>query len=163
ANTAVIMSSGNAEDAQARIYRTGDGGESWKLVYEQKTRGVFFDAIAFWDRQHGIVVSDPVDGHFALFTTDDGGASWSDVPSAGMPPALPKEGAFAASNSCLTVEGESNVWFVTGGASVARVFRSTDRGKTWKVAETAMHPANASTGLFSVAFRDARNGVAVGG
>src|ERR1700690_2388870 len=36
ANTAVIMSSGNAEDGQARIYRTTDGGENWKVVHEQK-------------------------------------------------------------------------------------------------------------------------------
>src|ERR1700741_5247638 len=50
-----------------------DGGESWKLVHEQKTRGIFFDAIAFWDRDRGIVVSDPVDGRFAPFTTADAG------------------------------------------------------------------------------------------
>jgi len=163
ANSAVIVSSGNAEEGQARIYRTTDGGQTWKLAYEQKTPGVFFDAIAFWDRRHGIVVSDPVDGRFALFATADGGATWSPIPAANMPPALPNEGAFAASNSCLAVEGESNVWFVTGGASVARVFHSRDRGKSWKVAETPLHPANARTGLFSVAFRDAQNGIAVGG
>ncbi len=80
ATTAVIMSSGNAEDGQARIYRTSDGGENWKLVYEQKTKGIFFDAIAFWDRNNGIVVSDPVEGRFALFTTIDGGASWTPIP-----------------------------------------------------------------------------------
>ena len=163
ANTAVIMSSGNAEDGQARVYRTTDGGENWKLVYEQKTRGVFFDAIAFWDHNHGIVVSDPVDGHFALFTTEDGGATWKQIPQESIPAALPNEGAFAASNSCLTVEGTSNVWFVTGGTNVARVFRSNDRGKSWQVSETPMHPGNASSGLFSIAFRDAKNGIAVGG
>jgi photosystem II stability/assembly factor-like uncharacterized protein len=163
ANTAVIMSSGNAEDGQARIYRTTDGGENWKLVYEQKTRGIFFDAIAFWDREHGIVVSDPVEGHFALFITTDGGATWKQIPPENIPAALPNEGAFAASNSCLTVEGGNNVWFVTGGANVARVFRSNDRGKSWKVAEAPLRPPNASSGLFSVAFADARNGIAVGG
>jgi photosystem II stability/assembly factor-like uncharacterized protein len=163
ASTAVIMSSGNAKDGQARIYGTTDGGENWKLVYEQKTRGIFFDAIAFWDRNHGIVVSDPVDGRFALFTTEDSGATWKPISPENIPAALPNEGAFAASNSCLTVEGTSNVWFVTGGANVARVFRSTDRGKSWQVSETPMHPGNASSGLFSIAFRDAKNGIAVGG
>lgn len=162
-NTAVIMSSGNAEDGQARIYRTTDGGENWKLVFEQKTRGVFFDAIAFWDRDRGIVVSDPVDGHFALFTTEDGGATWKQIPQESIPAALSNEGAFAASNSCLTVEGTSNVWFVTGGASVARVFQSHDGGESWQVSETPMRPGNASSGLFSMAFRDAKNGIAVGG
>jgi photosystem II stability/assembly factor-like uncharacterized protein len=161
--TAVIISSGPAEKGQARIYRTADGGKSWKQVFEEKRAGIFFDAIAFWDRQHGIVLSDPVDGKFALFTTNNGGATWAQLPSAALPLALPKEGAFAASNSCLVVQGASNVWFATGGASVARVFRSADRGKTWQVAETPMHPQNASSGIFSLLFQTEKYGVAVGG
>jgi photosystem II stability/assembly factor-like uncharacterized protein len=161
---AVIMSSGKAEEGQARIYRTNDGGESWSQVFEQTTPGIFFDGLAFWDRKHGIVLSDPVDGHFVLFTTDDGGLSWKQISAPAVPPSsLPKEGAFAASNSCLAVQGDKNVWFATGGASVARVFRSNDRGKSWSIAETPMHPANASSGIFSLAFQDAKNGIAVGG
>jgi photosystem II stability/assembly factor-like uncharacterized protein len=164
---AVIISSGPAEKGEAHIYRTSDGGRNWTQVFEEKRAGIFFDAIAFWDRKHGIVLSDPVDGRFALFITDDGGSSWKQIPARALPralpPALPNEGAFAASNSCLAVEGSSNVWFATGGASVARVFHSSDRGKTWTVAETPMHPKNASSGIFSLAFADAKNGVAVGG
>jgi photosystem II stability/assembly factor-like uncharacterized protein len=161
--TAVIISSGPAEKGQARIYRTTDGGATWKQVYEDKRVGIFFDAVAFWDQNHGIVLSDPVDGRFAVFTTDDGGATWKQLPPSALPQALPNEGAFAASNSCLTVHGDSNVWFATGGASVARVFRSRDRGKSWGVSETPMHPGNASSGIFSLAFHDQKRGVAVGG
>jgi photosystem II stability/assembly factor-like uncharacterized protein len=161
--TAVIMSSGPAEQGQAHVYRTTDAGKHWTLVLEEKTPGAFFDAIAFWDAQHGILVGDPVDGHFMLYTTKDGGLTWQRVPPGKLPPALEKEGAFAASNSCLAVQGDSNVWFATGGASVARVFRSTDRGQSWAAVETPQHPANASTGIFSLAFRDAQHGIAVGG
>jgi len=163
ANTAMIISSGPAEKDQARIYRTADGGQHWTQVFEQKTPGVFFDAIAFWDRESGIVLSDPVDGHFALFTTSDGGSSWKQIRTASLPPALPNEGAFAASNSCLAVQGNADVWFATGGASVARVFHSVNRGKTWTVAETPMHPKNSSSGIFSLVFVNSREGVAVGG
>ncbi len=162
-NTAVIISSGPAEKGQARIYRTADGGATWKQVFEEQRTGIFFDAVAFWDRKHGIVLSDPVDGRFVLFTTGDGGKSWKQVLPSALPPALLSKGAFAASNSCLTVQGEKNVWFATGGASVARVFRSNDRGKTWEVSETPMHPANASSGIFSLVFQDAKYGIAVGG
>ena len=163
ADTAVVMSSGKAEEGQARLYRTTDGGKNWELVYQVSTAGVFLDAIAFWDQRHGIVLSDPVNGHFWLLKTDDGGASWKPIPAKNLPPALEKEGAFAASNSCLRIEGEQNIWFGTGGATVARIFRSGDRGETWTVSETPVHPENASTGIFSLAFRDARNGIAVGG
>lgn len=162
-STALLMSSGPAENGQARVYRTGDGGAHWDLVLEEKVPGVFFDAVAFWDQRRGILLSDPVDGRFALWRTGDGGVTWTRIPPTALPPALEREGAFAASNSALVVEGNSNVWFATGGASVARVFRSGDRGETWAVAETPMHPANTSTGIFSLAFRDAVNGIAVGG
>lgn len=162
-NTAVIISSGPAEKGQAKIFRTTDGGKNWKQVFEEKRTGIFFDAVQFWDKQHGIVLSDPVDGKFALFTSDDGGVTWKQLPPASVPAALPNEGAFAASNSCMVVQGTSNVWFATGGAKIARVFHSSDRGKTWEVVETPMHPANASSGIFSLAFKDDKNGIAAGG
>lgn len=162
ADTAFVMSSGKAEDGLARIYRTTDGGKDWAPVFEQKTLGVFFDAIAFWDRQHGIVLSDPVEGRFLIFLTDDGGATWQRRQQSSAS-SLPGEGAFAASNSCIAVQGARDVWFGTGGAKVARVFRSRDRGRTWSVSETPMHPLNASSGIFSLAFRDRKHGLAVGG
>jgi photosystem II stability/assembly factor-like uncharacterized protein len=79
-----------------------------------------------------------------------------------MPPALPGEGAFAASGTCLVARGEGSVWFGTGGAE-ARIFRSTDRGRSWTVANVPIQSGNASSGVFSLAFRDERQGVAVGG
>jgi photosystem II stability/assembly factor-like uncharacterized protein len=160
---AVIMSTGNAEKGLATIYRTNDGGKTWTQVFAPKTTGVFFDSIAFWDRERGVVLSDPVDGQFVLFRTADGGATWTQIPPEKLPAALKGEGSFAASNSCIAMQGEKNIWFVTGGASVARVLRSNDAGETWAVAKTPVRPANASSGLFSVAFRDAATGVAVGG
>jgi hypothetical protein len=43
ANTAIIM----AVDAPAYILKTTDGGETWKVVYENKTKGMFLDAMDF--------------------------------------------------------------------------------------------------------------------
>ena len=163
ARRAWLMSAGEAAQGQARIYRTTDAGAHWSLVYGTEQKGVFLDAIAFWDAQHGIAISDPVDGRFFMVTTNDGGASWTRVPPERLPAALPGEAAFAASGSCLTVEGESNVWIGTGGGPTARVYHSPDRGRTWTVAETPIHAGSASSGIFSVAFRDGRRGIAVGG
>ena len=162
-DTALLMSSGPAEQGQARIFKTRDGGKTWTQVYHGETKGMFLDAIAFWDRQHGIALSDPVGGKFALITTADGGDTWKPIPAEGMPPALPKEGAFAASNSCLVVGGASEAWFATGGGGVARVFHSHDGGRTWTVIPTPVNADTASSGIFSLAFRDARTGIAAGG
>jgi photosystem II stability/assembly factor-like uncharacterized protein len=147
----------------SRIFRTTDGGRNWSTRFVSRRKGSFFDAIQFWDAQNGIAVSDPVDGKFLIVTTSDGGDSWQEVPAEGLPPALANEGAFAASGSCLTVFGRRDVWFATGGASVARVFHSSDRGRTWTVSETPIRSSGASQGIFSVAFRDAKHGVAAGG
>jgi len=160
ANTAYLLSIGEGE--KSRIYKTTDGGASWQLQFKSSRPTAFFDAMAFWDRDHGIAMSDPVDGRFLIITTSDGGRTWREMPPDGMPPALNGEGGFAASGTCITVEGKRNVWFGTGGASGARVFRSADGGRTWAVATTPIIHGK-SAGIFSVAFRDAKRGVVVGG
>ncbi|CAN5813354.1 oxidoreductase [soil metagenome] len=159
ARTAFAMSIGDS----SRIFRTTDGGRTWSLRFVSTRKGSFLDAIRFWDARHGIAVSDPVDGKFLIVTTSDGGETWQETPAAGMPPALPNEGAFAASGSCLAVRGHGDAWFVTGGASVARVFYSTDFGMHWVAYESPIRAGSASEGIFSVAFRDAKHGVISGG
>lgn len=161
AQTAYLLSIGKGE--ASRIYQTTDGGRHWTLQFKNSQPEAFFDALAFWDRRHGIAMSDPVNGRFVIITTADGGATWQPLPPENIPPALPNEGGFAASGTCLVTQGRNNVWLGTGGASVARVFHSADRGRSWSVAETPLLAGVAPAGIFSLAFRDAQNGVAVGG
>lgn len=161
ATTATVLSIGPGD--KSRIYRTTDGGSTWALQFTNADPKAFYDAIAFWDKNNGLAFGDPVDGHFTVIRTADGGKTWTAVPPANLPPALEGEGAFAASGTCLTVQGKSNAWFATGGAARARVFRSSDRGLTWRVADTPIVAGTASAGVFSVAFSDANNGVVVGG
>lgn len=162
ANTAVIASAGPAAQGQARIYRTADGGRHWTLAWNDSTKGVFLDGLAFWDARHGFTFSDPIDGRFVILTTDDGGSTWTRTPPANIPPVIHGEAAFAASNTQLAVQGSANAWIATGGGAEARVFRSTDRGRTWSVSSSGL-PGGKSAGLFGIAFSDARHGLAVGG
>lgn len=162
AETVLLMSAGTA--GAARIYRSADGGTAWTLVHTNPDAQGFYDAIAFWNADHGLLLGDPVDGRFVVRLTDDGGRSWTAPPADGMPPALPGEGAFAASGTCLfALKGGSDGWFVTGGAKTSRVFHTSDRGRTWIAAETPVPAGNASSGLFSVAFLDGRRGFTAGG
>jgi photosystem II stability/assembly factor-like uncharacterized protein len=157
AKTAYVMSSG--EGAQSRIYKTTDGGAHWKLQYEGGRKEFFLDALLCNDEGHCAALSDPVDGKFVVLTNTDG-EHWKKLPRENVPATLPKEGAFAASNSALCLDGK-DIYFGTGGPA-ARVFTSHDFGRTWTVAETPIVSGNASSGIFSLVC-DGKTLVAVGG
>ena len=159
--TAHVLSIGAGE--LSRIYRTTDAGATWTRSFQNDDPKGFLDAITFWQSASGLAQGDPIDGRFLILATDDGGKSWSRVAASVIPPALPGEGAFAASGTCLVVQGDRSAWFGTGGAAVARVFRSTDRGRAWSAHETPIQAGSPSAGIFSISFRDDRHGVAVGG
>ena len=155
---ACVLSIGAGE--LSRIYRTEDGGATWSLGYINHEPEGFLDALAFWNSGQGLALGDPVKGRFVVLTTDDEGKSWTPNASEGMPEALPGEGAFAASGTCLTVQGEGNAWF---GTSAGRVFRSADGGRTWTVHQTPISAGNGSSGIFSMAFQNSQRGLAIGG
>ena len=147
ANAAYVMSSGEGE--KSRIYKTGDGGKTWQVEYTGRRKAFFLDGLACGDARHCFALSDPIDGRFLLLHTEDG-QHWAEMPRERMPEALPREGAFAASNSSLVVN-EHDVFFATGGGAVARVFHSPDLGETWTVSETPILGGKASAGIFSIA------------
>jgi photosystem II stability/assembly factor-like uncharacterized protein len=156
--TAVLLSIGSGD--KSRIYKTTDAGEHWTLQFTQPDAAGFFDAIAFWDAKHGILVGDALGGSAEVRTTDDGGVHWTRQQT---PPALEKEGSFAASNSCVLVRGKKDAWYVTGGPGAGRVFHSKDSGRHWSVVPTPIRNDGAAAGIFSIAFADGRHGMAVGG
>jgi photosystem II stability/assembly factor-like uncharacterized protein len=156
-NTAYVMSSG--EGAQSRIYKTTDGGKSWRLQYQGGQKAFFLDALICDDEKHCAALSDPVAGKFVILTNMDG-ERWTELPREQMPAALPKEGAFAASNSALCLRGK-DIYFGTGGP-VARVFASHDFGQTWTAVETPIVSGDASSGIFSLSC-DGDTLAAVGG
>ena len=158
--TAYILSIGNGP--ASRIYKTTDAGKTWTLQFKNEDPKVFLDAMSFWDTNNGIAFGDSVDGQFYILTTADGGRSWSRVPKSALPPALENEGAFAASGTNIAVFGKSHAWIGTGAAAKSRVLRTSDRGRTWQIADTPL-ASGASTGIFSIAFRDAKHGVIAGG
>lgn len=157
---AVVLAIGTGEDS--RVLVTSDGGASWRTTFVNDEPTAFYDCVTFFDRDRGLALSDPVDGKFRILATHDGGESWHVQPGDGMPAALEGEFAFAASGTCLVSGPGLTAWFATGGGASARVFRTSDGGRSWRVTATPV-ASGPSAGIYSLAFRDSRHGIAVGG
>lgn len=136
------------------IFKTSDGGATWN----QQGAGVIFNAtsfpniVHFWNATEGIAIGDPNPApEYEIYTSADGGATWTPVPGANIPDAT--AGEFGIVNH-FSVIGD-NIWFDT---NKGRVYHSADKGMTWTVANTGITvPAN---GAFDMKFMDANNGIA---
>jgi photosystem II stability/assembly factor-like uncharacterized protein len=159
ADEAYVMSSGDQE--KSGIYKTTDGGKSWERQYADRRPGFFLDSMACDSKIHCVALSDPVDRKFLVLGTSDGN-HWSELPRDKMPPALPEEGAFAASGTAIVLCERGGMFFGTGGPA-ARIFRSEDAGKSWTVSETPIEGGTVSRGIFSIACDGPDDLVAVGG
>ncbi|HEV2464720.1 MAG TPA: hypothetical protein VGT04_13025 [Acidobacteriaceae bacterium] len=185
-NTAIVMSSGPGN--QSRIYKTTDGCAHWKLLVTNPDKDGFWDAMAFSIEGQGYVLGDPVRApdrtskEFQMFISQDFGGHWSRQTQDFYDEmgATNAAGAFAASNSSLSIL-HHHAWFGTGGTADPYVFIG-DRydvtplhtmcscigpvqNETWIThrVKVPMAGGNASSGIFSLAFRDRANGIAVGG
>lgn len=149
ATTAVVMSVGEP----GYILRTSDGGENWKVVYENKTKGIFLDALEFWNSEAGIVIGDPIDGKIFIARTFDGGYSWHAIPEIYRPKAEKGEALFAASGTAIRALDRDEAVFVTGGQA-SHVYIRDQKIKLPVI------QGKPSTGAFSVAVWDnkKRNG-----
>jgi len=143
AATAIII----AIAEPANILKTMDGGETWKIVYENTTKGMFLDAMEFWDQFSGIVIGDPINGKFFVARTFDEGDTWKEIPEKNLPLADSGEACFAASGTNVRVLDQDEACFVTGGLR-SRFF--------WKgkPIELPILQGKESTGANSIAVRD---------
>ncbi len=117
---AVIMSVGEP----AYILKTHDGGNTWRLVFEDKRPGMFLDAMEFWNEKSGIVIGDPIDGKIFVARTFDGGESWRGLPEQNYPTAEKGEAMFAASGTNIRKLDADEACFVTGGTKSRLFIRS---------------------------------------
>lgn len=158
-STAYLMSSGEGD--KSRIYKTTDGGASWEQQYTDINKSFFLDSIACLSEKMCFALGDPINGEFLILHTSDG-LRWNPLPPQNLPTALPKEGAFAASNSNLLVVSETELYVVTGGFA-ARVLHTQDAGKSWTASAVSVAADNASSGIFAITRSSENQLVAVGG
>lgn len=154
AATAVVLGIGSGE--ASRVYRTEDGGNTWRLALQNHDPRAFFDCMAF-DGERGRMLGDPVDGRFQVYATDNGGRDWRLLDDG--PAATEGEAAFAASGTCIAHIDDA--WLAATGGSQARLHAQAGDG-AWRSVDSGMGRAKPEAGVFSIAV--AGDGVfAVGG
>ena len=151
AKTAVIMSIADP----AYILKTTDGGENWNIVFKDTTKGMFLDAMDFWDDRHGVVIGDPINGRLFLAQTTDGGDNWREMKTNTF--AVDSgEACFASSGTNIRkINYIANV-YVTGGKSAHIFLRNEKR-------DMPIVQGSESTGANSIGVKDTHSFIIVGG
>ena len=150
--SAIIMS----VSEPAYILKTDDGGESWKVVYQNNTKGMFLDAMDFYDKLSGVVIGDPINDVFFISKTSDGGNTWKDLDSSYCPVAEKGEACFASSGTNIRMLDKNNFLFITGGSR-------SDLITGFKKANMPLEQGKESTGANSIAIKDYNTFIVVGG
>ncbi|KQC32321.1 glycosyl transferase [Nonlabens sp. YIK11] len=136
------------------IWKTEDGGGSWAKISQTEftSSGSFPNTIHFFDTDNGVVTGDPVNGNWEIYTTADGGSTFTPVPAANIPAPQTNETGYLAQN---TASGDS-IWFTT---STGRIFHSTNRGLNWNVYQSPISDFGGSEVSGDISFADASKGI----
>mgnify|MGYP005995392289 FL=1 len=144
------------------IWKIKKGEKEWRKVYSNMDSLVFMDGMDFWNDAVGLVYGDAVSGFHFILKTIDGGENWSRIPQENIPENLEIEAGFAASGTGIVCK-ENGTAYIGLGGNKARVLISKDFGDNWSIVETPLLHGSGSKGIYSIAFKDELNGVAVGG
>lgn len=133
ANTAWV-SAFDATAGLGGVWKTIDGGINW--VAQNTTAfttagSSWCDGVHFFDANNGIAFGDPVGTDFEVYTTADGGATWTAVPAASLPNSVTNEWGYAGSFGYTA----DTFWFAT---SRGKLYKTADKGTTWTKLNTPL-------------------------
>ncbi|MCF6213438.1 MAG: oxidoreductase [Flavobacteriaceae bacterium] len=131
------------------------------VVYTENDPKAFYDALIFFDDKNGMAMGDPTETCLSIIKTNDSGKTWRKIPCINLPPSFDGEAAFAASNTNIAHYGKST-WIATGGLK-SRLFYTKNKGKSWQVFNTPIIQGKPTTGIYTVAFYNAKIGIICGG
>ena len=137
------------------IWKSTDNGANWAKVSTNamySNSNSFCNLVFFTDPNNGFCQGDPVGGEFEMYSTTDGGTTWTPIPGANIDNPLPGEYGYVHG----IVSAGGTIWFTT---SKGRLFRSTDNGATWTAHNTPLADFGGNNGdSGSVTFKDANEG-----
>ena len=150
--------------SQNGVWKTTDAGNTWtkqtSAAYSSGTS--FSNVVHFWDANVGFTAGDPFgtgsNKRFEMYTTTNGGATWTNL-ATGVAPA-PLNGEEFGYTSKIEVTGD-NIWL---GTDVGRLLYSPNRGASWQAFQTDVVDFGGVTVAdftADVSFKDTNNGLMI--
>jgi photosystem II stability/assembly factor-like uncharacterized protein len=151
-DTAWAMMYNSTAGSGGGVWKTNDGGGTWTQQSIFTVSPSFPDVVYFWGPNEGVAFGDPLNGYYEIYTTDDGGTTWTRVPQADIPAPL-NASEFGLVNNYAVI-GDT-IWT---GTNYSRMYKSTDHGHHW----TVNNIVNTSAAFCNpVSFRNGDNGICV--
>ena len=146
------------QDNTCGVYKTSNGGTSWThLVGALQGAASFADNVWFWDENngmcHGDVTGTGTAAYFEIYTTQNGGTTWTRVPKSdinGGVAALAGEGGWT---SVIDVVGNT----VMFGTNKGNLYISHDKGLHWTMSNTGITPI--TDGINKISFKNDLDGL----
>ncbi len=141
-------------DGLGGVFKTSDGGATWE---PQNSAGFttvgesWFNVVHFFNANVGLAMGDPEAGEFEIYKTINGGTDWTRIAGSALPNPLSGEYGY---NGGYAVAG-GTFWFTT---NKGRVYRTTDQGVTWTVAQAPITDFGGTAQNGRIYFSDANNG-----
>ncbi len=126
-------------NAERGVFRTEDGGRNWrKVLFINEDTGCSDIAMemsnprivyaGMWTFRRKPWRFDDGGGETGLYRSKDGGATWDKLDGDGMP-----EGSMARIGVAIAQSQPSTLYMMTETAEEGSLFRSDDRGDTWRM------------------------------
>jgi len=133
------------------IYVTKNGGTSWtqQATASFSDKASFPNVVHFFNKNDGFCMGDPIDGEYEIYTTADGGNTWTLVPPANIPDPLTGDYGVVGFYSAVG----DKAWF---GTNQGLIYRSSNKGLQWEVSSTGLGEVQVD-----VEFKDALHGLAM--
>nr|MBA3901798.1 S8 family serine peptidase [Bacteroidota bacterium] len=156
ASTAWAVGFPNAGGQTGGIWKTTNGGSNWsrQSTASFNNASSFSNVVHFWGPDTGFCQGDPINGEFEIYTTVNGGTTWTLLPGANIPNPLSGEYGYT---SQIEVVGNS-LWFTT---NLGRIYHSTNRGLNFTVYQSPINDFGGAASSGNISFKNATQGILV--